>query len=590
MRHAPIAALLLCACAATPPLPWDDAAGSVADPALAQLCRDAWERQLADHPREATSLGDPRHNGELVLPAPEHAAARAAALGRFLERARAIDPAGLEPADRVTRALLIEDWDLALEEHALAVDFDSWEIDPIYGPQASFLTAARDQPVATRAERRQLLQRWRRIPAYLDQVGANLIRGLEHDRVASYTAVGKVIAQLDALLATPPERSPLVTRLPPQTAPALAREVLAVVRDEIYPAFARYRSLLAGRVLPRARDDDHPGLGWVPGGAEAYRVRIRRETSLDLEPEAIHAIGLAVVARIRGEISELGQRVFGTADVAEIQERLRNSPQMHFTSRDEVEAKARESLDRARAAMVQAFGRLPQAPCEVVRVPPHEEADTTIGYYNGPAADGSRPGRYFINTSLPETRPRYEAEVLAYHESIPGHHLQISIAQELQGLPMLRRTGGNTAFVEGWALYCERLCDELGLYSGDVDRLGMLSFDAWRASRLVVDTGLHALGWSRRQAIDYMVENTLLAENNVANEVDRYIAWPGQALAYKLGQREILALRERAREVLGPAFELAGFHDRVLENGAVTLPVLRAQIEAWLAERAARGQ
>jgi uncharacterized protein (DUF885 family) len=223
----------------------------------------------------------------------------------------------------------------------------------------------------------------------------------------------------------------------------------------------------------------------------------------------------------------------------------------------------------------------------VKEIPSYEAPFTTIAYYRQPATDGSRPGTYFINTYAPTTRPKYDAEVLAYHEGIPGHHLQIAIAQELTGVPEFRKHQGATAFVEGWALYTERLSDEMGLYTGDLDRLGVLSFDAWRASRLVVDTGVHAFGWTRQQAIDYMLENTLLAENNVVNEVDRYVSWPGQALAYKLGQREILRLRDQAKEVLGPSFDIRAFHDRVLENGAVSLAVLGTVIEEWLAEEAA---
>jgi uncharacterized protein (DUF885 family) len=224
---------------------------------------------------------------------------------------------------------------------------------------------------------------------------------------------------------------------------------------------------------------------------------------------------------------------------------------------------------------------VPHTACEVLPVPAYEEADSTIAYYREPAADGSRPGRYYVNTSAPETRPRYEAEVLAFHEAIPGHHLQIAIAQEREELPRFRRHSGPTAFAEGWALYTERLCDEMGLYSGDLDRMGMLSYDAWRAARLVVDTGIHAYGWTRDDAIDYLSANTLLAANNVENEIDRYIAWPGQALAYKLGQRELLDLRDQARARMGAGFRYPDFHDRVLENGAVPLSVLRGVIQDW---------
>ena len=212
----------------------------------------------------------------------------------------------------------------------------------------------------------------------------------------------------------------------------------------------------------------------------------------------------------------------------------------------------------------------------------HEAPYSTIAYYRGPSADGKRPGYYMVNTYLPETRPRYEAEALAFHESVPGHHLQIAIAQELTGIPEFRKHLGVTAYVEGWALYTERLADEMGLYSSDTDRLGKLSFDAWRSCRLVVDTGLHAKGWSRQQAIEYMTQNTLLAPNNIVNEVDRYINTPGQALAYKLGQLEILKLRDEAKRRLGQRFDIKAFHDAVLGNGAVSLPVLREQIEAYI--------
>jgi uncharacterized protein (DUF885 family) len=324
----------------------------------------------------------------------------------------------------------------------------------------------------------------------------------------------------------------------------------------------------------------------LPGGAEHYRLCIRRETSLDLSPEEIHAFGLEEVAKIRVEIATLGKKVFGTEDVAEIQKKLRTSPDMHFRSAEEVLAKAQASLARARKAMPNTFRIVPKAKCEVVEIPAIEAPYSTIAYYHGPAADGSRPGRYYVNTYAPTTRTRYEAEVLAFHESIPGHHLQIAIAQELPSLPLVRRHNGHNAFVEGWALYTERLCDEMGLYSSDVDRLGMLSFDAWRACRLVVDTGIHHLGWSRRRAIEYMSENTLLAENNVANEVDRYIANPGQALGYKIGQREMFRLRADAMKALGDRFDIRDFHDRVLGQGSLSLAVLRQSIESWLASAA----
>jgi uncharacterized protein (DUF885 family) len=311
---------------------------------------------------------------------------------------------------------------------------------------------------------------------------------------------------------------------------------------------------------------------------------IRVQTSLEMDPEELHRLGLEQVAKFRHDLSELGAKALGTSDVAEIQKKLRSDPAMHFGSAEEVESKAREALARAKAAVPNWFGIQPKADCQVKVMGMHEAPYSTIAYYRNPAMDGSRPGYYMINTYQPETRPRYEAEALAFHESIPGHHLQIAIAMELKGLPEFRKHQGVTAFVEGWGLYAERLADDMGLYSSDLDRIGMLSYDAWRACRLVVDTGLHAMGWSRQQAIDYMVENSVLAENNIVNEVDRYLTWPAQALAYKVGQLEILKLRDEGKRRLGDRFDLKAFHDAVLRNGAVALPILRQQVEAYYAQ------
>ena len=629
---------------------WSDAAAGIGDPALARLAADVWEADLAHDPFQATRLGDPRFHGKV----PD-----ASLLGReawiesreaFLRRLRSLPTEDFDDADLLTAELLEQKLENELAGAQLGLE--EWNVDSIEGPHLRILNVASIQPCGTGREREQLVERWRGFATVLRQAAANLERGRAAERLASRTAIQKTIRQLEDLLATPPNESPLVTiatgagrwvHLPPggsvaslahdelgdarkQTdlwklnlhlrdaqrvktgTPVLLpaaddplsleergvflNEVLTTVEDRIYPALVALRSLLEDELLPAARPDEQPGLVHVPDGEAAYRTLIHEHTSLPLEecdPQAIHEYGLLEVARIRGEISALGEKLFGTRDVGEIQRILRTAPEMHFASREEVSAKASEALVRAHDAMRGFFGIVPAARCEVVPVPAYEEKDTTIAYYREPAADGSRPGRYYINTYEPHTRPRYEAEVLAFHEAIPGHHLQIAISQELENLPRFRRHGGTTAFVEGWALYTERLADEMGLYSGDLDRLGVLSFDAWRASRLVVDTGLHAQGWSRERAIEYLFANTLLAHNNVETEVDRYIAWPGQALSYKIGQREILALRDAARATLGRRFSYPEFHDRILENGAVTLASLRGIVGRWLEAQGGAG-
>jgi uncharacterized protein (DUF885 family) len=559
---------------------------------LAALAAQYWEGRLTADPIEATLLGDRRFDDRMPDQTPdaqERDVARLEALG---QRVAALDGDGraLGPVDRVTWAALrgeIES-DLAWRRCRL----HEWSVDPRDGPQVLFLTLAHMQTAATPAQGRALVARWQKMGRDLDERIANLRRGLAAGKVATRGAVERVLRQLDDLLGKPAAEwvmaEPARTAhpdWPPTDLAAIRQGVIEAVDNVIRPAFARYREVVRGEILPRSRSDEAVGLRNIPDGLECYQRLIKVHTSLSLAPDDIHQIGLDEVARVRAEMSALGTRVLGTADLPTIQQRLRTDAALYFQTRAQVEAKAEQALRRAEAAMPRFFGRLPRTPCTVKRVEPFEEKDTTIAYYRQPAVDGSRSGTYYINTYAPTTRPRYEAEVLAFHESVPGHHIQIALAQEMQDLPEFRKHLGPTAFVEGWALYTERLAVEMGLYSGDLDQMGMLSFDAWRASRLVVDTGLHVKGWSRQQAIRYMLDNTALAQNNIENEVDRYIGWPGQALAYKIGQREILALRAEAERALGTSFSLPGFHDRLLENGAISLPVLRQQVEAWVAER-----
>jgi uncharacterized protein (DUF885 family) len=620
---------------------WEDAAGDVKDAELAALAVDYWDWTLANDPMWATALGDPRHHGELPQTSARSREKDLQELAAFRHRAGELVPARLVALDREVLDFLKGRLDA--EWRLLEADL-SWTVDPLHGPLVALLKTVELQPVRTARERDLLLERWEAIARYLRDQGMNLRIGATQGRISNETAFAKQLAQLDTFLATDPLDSTLVAKamggghwvplpadgnlarvahaelgdarhqrdlrlanphlaepvpgdqgarvlipaaddpLEPAERGAFLDAATAAVVEHVYPAVATYRDSLAS-LLGRARSDDQPGLSHLPGGAPTYRTLAAYHTSLpaaECDPAAIHEFGLAEVARIRAEMAEIGSRVFGTRDVAEIQRRLRTDPAMHFQTADEIVAKAESSLRRAEAQVPAAFGIRHRARCVVRPIPAHEAANSTIAYYEAPEANGTRPGIYYVNTSAPQTRTRYEAEVLAFHEAVPGHHLQIAVAQEREGLPLVMRHTGWTAFVEGWALYTERLCDELDLYTGDVDRLGMLSFDAWRASRLVVDTGIHAFGWSRDQAIRYLTENTLLAANNVENEVDRYVAWPGQALAYKIGQREILALRDDARTALGAGFHLADFHDEVLRHGGVPLSTLRANVQEWI--------
>jgi len=557
---------------------------------LAAVAADAWDSQMNAHPVYATAIGDRRFDDRLRANGPGAVAADAARLDALLGRVADVDPAALSPDEMVTRSALVDF--LRAELDLTAAGMEAWSVDPLDGPQVADLNIPSFQPVRTTAEADALVARWREMGPWVDRLVGTTRSSLAAGIVAPAALVRSVVAELDDLLARPVEDWPLVSPAdedhpdwPAGRQAAFADAVRAAVADEIRPAFARYRAFLADELGPVARDDARPGLSHVPGGVESYARLVRAHTTLDLTPDEIHRIGLEETERIDAEFRELGGTLLGTSDQTEVLARLRSDPALHFASPAEVYAAAESSLARANAAIPDWFGRLPKAPCVVVEMAAHEAKYSTIAYYRQPAADGSRPGSYYINTSAPETRPRYEAETLAFHEAVPGHHLQIAIAQELEGLPAFRRLGGPTAYVEGWGLYSERLSAEMGLLSGEVDRFGVASFDAWRACRLVVDTGLHALGWSRDRAITFMVEHTALAENNIANEVDRYLAMPGQALAYKLGQREILRLRDLARAALGPDFDIRAFHDVVLGQGAVGLSTLGAVVESWIADR-----
>ncbi|HEX7472290.1 MAG TPA: DUF885 domain-containing protein [Candidatus Limnocylindrales bacterium] len=559
---------------------------------LAQLAGEFWAATLAAHPIEATALGEPGHDDAVDDISPAGVERVRSRLLDLAARARAIPATTLVGEDPVTRTALIEE--AAGEAAVLGEHLEEWTVDVMNGWPTAIQNVPSFQTAGTPERAAAMVERWRAFGGLIDQLTANLRRGLADGRVATHTPVVRAIDALTTTLATADEESALLEplRVPVDDRSAAQRAAFAdaltaAVRDTIRPALARHRAFLADEILPRARPDDRPGIGHVPGGDAAYRTLVRRHTTLELSPEALHATGLAEVERINAEMAALGERVLGAPSRADALERLRGDAAMHFSTRAEVEATARAALDRANAAVPAWFGRLPVTPCVVVPMPAHEEEHSSIAYYRPPAADGSRPGQYFLNTSHPESRPRYEAECLAFHEAVPGHHLQIAIAQELTGLPDFRRHLGATAFWEGWGLYTERLAEEMGLYTGDLDRIGMLSMDAWRACRLVVDTGMHALGWSRQAAIDYMVANSALAPNNIANEVDRYIVWPGQALAYKAGQLEMLRLRAEATARLGARFAVRAFHDALLGHGAVALTPLRGVIEAWLEAAAA---
>jgi len=562
------------------------AADGVDDPALAALLEEAWAATMDRYPTWAVQIGDTAHRGELYDGSPAARERFEAQQDDWMARLEALDP--LSGDDAITAELLRFDLSAAIATRACR--FEAWSISPRDQPLVEVNRLVQDHALDTPAHGDDLLVQLSATATNIDHRTAALRAGLADGLTANAESVRRVVTMLDDALSAGAEGSPMVVSEAPEGWPAAAwasfsAANVAVVDDEVHPALARLRDLLRDEVLPVARTGEAVGLGGLPLGEACYAALIERHTTLPLDADELHQTGLDELQRIHAEFAEVGARVWEPMERAELFARLRTDPALRFDTAEEIEATARDALARAEAAVPDAFGRLPQTPCEVRPIPDYLAPYTTIAYYERPRPGQGLPGYYAVNTYQPETRPRHEAEVLAFHEAVPGHHLQIALNQELPALPAFRRHSQATAFVEGWALYTERLSDELGLYSGDTDRLGMLSFDAWRAARLAVDTGLHAKGWTREQAVAFLEEQTPLATNNIDNEVDRYITTPGQALAYKTGQLSILALRAEAEQALGEAFDLSAFHDVVLGGGGVTLPVLEGRVRAWIASQ-----
>jgi uncharacterized protein (DUF885 family) len=566
-----------------------DAVRGVKDAALREVIAAHWEWMMAWAPTWATTLGDHRYDDRL---APRDAASIARChreRRELLAQAARVPAASLDPDDNATWMLLVASLHGAAAPEVAAVH--EWAVSSRGGLVDEISYLCEMHPLGTSSGGDALLGRLRASVAWIDDTIANLRIGLRAGRVAAREPVRRAIVQLDALFAQPTDAWAMAA--PARATYAwdserFARELLAIVDGAIAPALRRYRELLDREILPRGRTGAVEGLCGLKHGDIAYRAYVDMHIGTGQTPDELHAIGLREIARSDDAIASLGRALFGAPDLASTIARLRDDRSLYFADAPALVRTAGDGLARAKTAIPRFFGRLPVADCVMREIPAHEAPFTTIAYYREPHYDGSKPGEYFVNTYKPEVRPRFELEALTYHESIPGHHLQIAIAQELTELPLFRKlAGGSTAYIEGWALYTERLADEMGLYTGDLDRLGMHSYDAWRASRLVVDTGLHAMGWTRAQAEAFMLAHTALTPENISNEVDRYITDPGQALAYKVGQLAILELRGVAERTLGARFDLRAFHDALLKDGALTLPVLTQRMGDWLRDAGA---
>ena len=556
---------------------------------LRDVADEYWDGTMARAPFVATMFGDHRFDDRVPDLSDDGLAEHRAFARAIAQRAQEIDANGLSAGERVTRALLLDACDTTVEEidsHEIQLSSDGFTSYPV-----ALLRGAsqRGAPDAESAEAQ--LRRLSDLPQVLDDVRAHWRAGLDRGWTPASTIVGRTAAMIDGHLSAPVDEDPFVaTELPEGWAGAdeWRRRAEAVVADAVRPAYQRVLDDL--RELERlGRGDDAPGLGHVPGGEALYASLVRRATTTSLSPAEIHGIGMTeLTEKLPAEWAEIGGRAVGITDRAALFAHLRSDESMKYATEQEIIETAGEAIRRALAVAPDWFERLPAAGVVVEPVPANLAPGTPPAYYAAPPADGSRPGVYFANTYEPTRRKRFEAEVFAFHEAVPGHHLERASAVELD-VPMFQRRGGYMAYSEGWGLYSERLGDEMGIYSSDLMRLGMLSADAWRSARLVLDTGLHAMGWTRSQAIEFMRTHVPIADDEAAVEVDRYIGMPGQALSYKIGQRELFRLRDDARRRLGDRFDIKGFHRAVLEHGGVTLGILGDLVDAWVDAQAGTG-
>ncbi|MDQ3809817.1 MAG: DUF885 domain-containing protein [Chloroflexota bacterium] len=551
--------------------------------ALRRVADDYWEGVLRRNPILATFLGDYRYNDRLPDIGPHGRAEEESDLRGALAHLEVVERAeALDVDDQITASMLRLSAQAALD--AVRLRLDEMAVDQMDGPQVWLPELLNWHPTGTTEHVQQLVARYQAFPVFIDQYLENLADGIRSGRTAPVIAVERVIAQLEALLDTAPEESPLAhpSRL---AAPELRGDLPALVSKVVYPAYQRLLAFLAGedgylRRYARAE----PGVWAVTDGEEIYALLARQHTTTDLSPTDLHEIGREDLATIHAEMRVIMREQGATEPaIRAFAERLTRDPANLPRTREEILASSERLLGQALAALPRAFGRLPRTPCVVKPVEDFRERDAPAAYYFPPSADGSRPGTFYVNTFEPSARPRHTLPALAFHEGVPGHHLQIALAQETEGLPAFRRYGAgwlSNAFVEGWALYTERLADELGLYPDGRARFGMLGYQAWRACRLVVDTGIHHYRWSRQQAIDFFFDNVGLSDRETINEVDRYIVWPAQALAYKIGQREIERVRHERERQLGEGFDLRRFHDALLSHAAVPLSSLRLIVTA----------
>jgi uncharacterized protein (DUF885 family) len=595
--------LVIVALAVTIAMPQAQTPASPAARALHQQFERDWQYWMTQHPEFATAIGYPGQNARWTDYSASAIEARAAYLRQSLQDLGMLERSGLLPEEGLSYDLYRQ----MLETAVAGLEFENDAI-PIRGVIPHNLLMPMNQlegiqqdiprtiammPAVTAADYENIAARLEALPPLVDQtialMQAGLTRGATPPRVTFRDVPGQVVAQI----VVDPLKSPLLDAFTrwPATVPAADRERLltratAAYTDRVAPAFRRLHEFLVKTYLPGCRETIAAAA--LPSGAGLYAYNVRWHTTTEQSPAQIHETGLAEVKRIRAAMDRVISDAGFKGGFEAFGEFLRTDRRFYFTAAEDLLRGYRDVAKRADPELARLFGNLPETPYGVIAVPDAIAPSQTTAYYEPGALTAGRPAYMYANTFKLDARPKWEMEALTLHEAVPGHHLQIAIAQEIQGLPEFRKHSSYTAFVEGWALYAERLGDEMGFYQDPYSRFGQLTYEMWRAVRLVVDTGMHAMGWSRQQAIDFFKANAAKTEQDIIVEIDRYIVWPGQALGYKIGELKIRELRARAEKALGGRFDIRGFHDEIVGQGALPLDVLETRINAWIGRRLGR--
>ncbi len=556
---------------------------------LNKIIAEEWQWQLRDDPESATSLGERGHDDRLQDRSAAAWQRRRAHNRETLARVEGIDRTKLGAEDQLN-------YDLFLLQAKLAVEGDQFPyelvpLDQMDGLYSVLGELAQRIPRDTVKDHENFLARMRAFPRAVDETIELLKRGLAMGLTPPRVILVNVAEGIANQISDDPAKSPVYTlafmnfrsTIPQAEQERLQKEALQVLRADVLPAMRKLHAYWTAEYEPKTRQT----IAWtsVPQGKEWYPYRVRQETTTNLTPDEIHTIGLAEVKRIRGEMEKIRAETGFTGTLEEFFTFLRTDPRFYYTTRQDLLVAYRDIAKRIDPELTRLFGRIPRLPYGVIPIPSYSEKTQTTAYYNQGSPEAHRPGYFYVNLYDLPSRPKWEMEALSLHESVPGHHFQIALSQELEQLPPFRRNAGFTAYVEGWALYAESLGPELGMYSDPYSRFGQLTYQMWRAVRLVVDTGMHAKGWTRQQAIDYFVANSSKPLHDIEVEIDRYLAWPGQALAYKLGELKIKELRAHAERDLGEAFDVRTFHDTVLGAGPLPLSLLETRMKEWVKTR-----